>query len=44
MILWVLDTNCRTLSFYTKHGLVADGVSRYDDRLQANEIRMRFSI
>jgi len=44
MILWVLDGNSRALSFYHKHGFVEDGASKYEERLEANEIRMRLEI
>jgi len=44
MILWVLEKNEKALRFYKKHGFSADGESIYDERLEANEIRLRADI
>lgn len=44
MVLWVLESNSRALSFYRKHGFVADGESKYEEQSAANEIRMRVDI
>lgn len=38
--LWVVRQNARAIAFYRKLGFAADGVSKRDDTLQCDEIRM----
>jgi len=40
MVLWVLEQNKRAVKFYKANGFVADGASKYEQRLARNEIRM----
>jgi len=44
MVLWVLDNNERAIRFYSKHGFIPDGESKYDRHIEANEIRMRATL
>ena len=44
MVVWLLDNNMAALKFYRKHGFVRDGFSKYEERLNVQEIRMQLEI
>lgn len=37
---WVLENNPRAHAFYARNGFVADGLTEYDERLDAAEVRL----
>lgn len=39
-VVWVIEDNARALSFYVRHGFVADGASRLHESLGVPEIRL----